>query len=105
MDIYLARRQTDTMYKAGRAVGRRQEAGPAACQAWCRLSRRCSHFSYSQSSRTCYLVAGAAASPQPGVVSGPRQCGAQLQCRGQLCLAGGKPGAGNVLLAGRPVRR
>ena len=103
----------DISYNQGQAIAQKRLQDHRECQAWCRLVRRCTHFSFNTRSSLCFLRQGDRSTHQPGVISGPKTCPEPSNLSdtrpvcdksGQLCLEGGQSRvSGHVMLAGRPV--
>ena len=99
----------NTIYNRGHAIAQKTMAGTYECQEWCDLVRRCTHFSFSSSSHTCYLRQGDRSEPMQGFISGPKHCppdnkDEKMVCSGKICLGGRySSNSGNVMVDGQPV--
>eukprot|EP00091_Calanus_sinicus_P021082 TRINITY_DN607_c0_g1_i10.p1 TRINITY_DN607_c0_g1~~TRINITY_DN607_c0_g1_i10.p1 ORF type:complete len:410 (-),score=92.77 TRINITY_DN607_c0_g1_i10:58-1236(-) len=104
--------KVNTIYNRGHSIAQKTAAGPFECQEWCQLVRRCTHFSFTSASQTCFLRQGDRSEPKLGVVSGPKHCPpatlnqvqAKPVCNGSLCLGGStSKNSGNVMVDDKPV--
>jgi len=101
--------KVNTIYNRGHAIAQKTLSGTYECQEWCALVRRCTHFSFSSATHTCFLRTGDRAEPKQGFISGPKECQPDRTeedevCKGNVCLGGrGSGNSGNVMVDGHPV--
>ena len=103
--------QLNTNYNSGHSIARKTVSGTYECQEWCSLVRRCTHFSFSSATHTCFLRTGDRAVTKQGFISGPEHCldhadkeGGEVVCQGNICLGGRTTSnSGNVMVDGHPV--